>query len=144
MGASYAIGAGTVGFVWTHSSTNDATGVFQGGNLTPLDGDLLRFNNFEVNGRYFLTRAFSLGASYTFTDGRFLSSTGNLSPKWHEAIVQADYRFSRRTDVYLESLYQTVTDAGGNPVFNASMFNVPPCRTTASCSSLPECATGSR
>ncbi|WP_322011170.1 porin [Paraburkholderia sp. J12] len=126
MGASYAIGAGTLGFVWTHSATNDVTGVFQNGNLTPLEGDLLRFDNFELNGRYFFTQAFSLAASYTYTDGHFDSSTGTLSPKWHEAIVQADYRFSRRTDVYLESLYQTVSGGGGNPVFNASMFNVPP------------------
>lgn len=125
MGASYAIGAGTVGFVWTHSATNDVTGVFQNGNLTPLEGDLLRFDNFEINGRYFFTPSFSLAASYTYTDGRFVSSTSSVSPKWHEAIVQADYRFSRRTDGYLESLYQTVSGGDGNPVFNASMFNVP-------------------
>jgi GBP family porin len=39
--------------------------------------------------------------------------------------VQADYQFSHATDIYLESLYQTVS-GGGNPVFDASMFNVTP------------------
>jgi predicted porin len=93
--------------------------------MAPLVGDNLRFDNFEINGRYFVTRALSLAASYTLTDGHFASTSANLSPKWHEAIAQADYSFSKRTDVYLESLYQVVTGGGGMAVFNASMFNVP-------------------
>ena len=126
LGGKYVFGPASLGLVWTHSSTNDVTSVFQGGNLAPLVGSLLRFDNFEINGQYFLTRAWTLSAAYTYTDGHFDSSTGNLSPKWHEAIVQADYEFSRRTDLYLESMYQTVSGGGGNPVFNASMFNVTP------------------
>jgi GBP family porin len=126
LGGKYKFGAADVGLVWTHSSTQDVTSVWQGGNLTPLVGNELSFNNFEINGRYFVTRALSLAASYTYTDGRFESSTANLSPKWHEGIVQADYRLSRRTDLYVESLYQTVSGGHGNPVFNASMFNVTP------------------
>jgi predicted porin len=47
----------------------------------------------------------TLSAAYTYTDGHFDSSTGNLSPKWYEAFVLADYEFSRRTDLYLESMY---------------------------------------
>ena len=126
LGGKYDFGPASIGLVWTHSSTNDVTSVYQGGNLAPLVGSLLRFNNFEINGRYFVTHALALSASYTYTDGRFDSSSASLSPKWHEAIVQADYQFSRRTDVYLESLYQTVSGGGGNTAFNASMFNVTP------------------
>jgi GBP family porin len=126
VGGSYAFGASTVGLVWTHSETRDVTSVWQGGNLVPLVGDLLRFDNFEVNGRYFITRMLSLGAAYTYTDGRFDSASSSISPKWHEGIVQADYRFSRSTDIYVESLYQVVIGGNGNPVFNASMFNVTP------------------
>jgi GBP family porin len=112
--------------VWTHSATRDVNSVWQGGNLVPLAGDALTFDNFEINGRYFVTRALSLAAAYTYTNGRFESSTANLTPKWHEGIVQADYRLSRRTDIYVESLYQTVSGGGGNTAFNASMFNVTP------------------
>jgi GBP family porin len=126
LGGKYKFGAADVGLVWTHSSTRDVTSVWQGGNMVPLVGDELTFNNFEVNGRYFVTRALSLAASYTYTDGRFDSATSSVSPKWHEAIVQADYRLSRRTDFYLESLYQTVSGGNGNTAFNASMFNVTP------------------
>jgi GBP family porin len=125
VGGKYNFGASSVGFVWTHSATNNVTSVWQGGNLAPLIGNNLRFDNFEINGRYFVTHALSLAASYTLTDGHFDSATANVSPTWHEAIAQADYRFSRRTDLYLESLYQVVTGGGGLAVFNASMFNVP-------------------
>ncbi|MEA3117458.1 MAG: ral bacterial porin, family [Paraburkholderia sp.] len=125
-GGKYSFGASSVGFVWTHSATNNVASVYQGGSLAPLVGNDLRFDNFEVNGRYFVTHALSLAASYTLTDGHFDSASANLSPKWHEAIAQADYSFSRRTDIYVEGLYQIVTGGAGMAVFNASMFNVPP------------------
>jgi GBP family porin len=125
VGGKYSFGASSVGFVWTHSSTNNVTSVWQGGSLAPLIGNNLRFDNFEINGRYFVTHALSLAAAYTLTEGHFDSAAANLSPTWHEAIAQADYSFSRSTDVYLESLYQVVTGGGGMAVFNASMFNVP-------------------
>ena len=130
LGGKYSFGPASIGLVWTHSSTNDPTSVYQGGNLAPLVGSLLRFNNFEINGRYFVTRALALSASCTYTDGRFDSSTESLSPKWHEAIIQADYQFSRRSDLYLESLYQTVGGGGSHAAFNASMFNVTPSANT--------------
>jgi general bacterial porin, GBP family len=126
LGGKYNFGPAALGVVFTHSSTTDVTSVYQGGNLEPLVGSLLRFNNFEVNGQYFVTRALTLSASYTYTDGRFDSKSGNLTPKWNEAVVQADYAFSRNTDLYLETMYQTVSGGGGNPIFNASMFNVTP------------------
>jgi predicted porin len=50
----------------------------------------------------------------------------HLNPKWHETIAQANYAFSKRTDVYLESIYQVVSGGGGMAMFNASMFNVQP------------------
>jgi general bacterial porin, GBP family len=125
VGGKYSFGPSSIGFVWTHSATNDVTSVWQGGSLEPLVGNALRFDNFEINGRYLVTSALSLSAAYTLTDGHFDSASAHLSPKWHEAIAQADYSFSRRTDVYLESLYQVVTGGGGISVFNASIFNVP-------------------
>ncbi|CAB3797781.1 porin [Pararobbsia alpina] len=126
-GGKYSFGASSVGFVWTHSSFNNVTSAYGEGGTFPIGADNnLRFDNFEINGRYFVTHALSLAASYTLTDGHFDSGTTNLSPKWHEAVAQADYSFSKRTDFYLESLYQVVTGGGGMALFNASMFNVPP------------------
>jgi predicted porin len=127
VGGKYSFGASSVGFVWTHSAFNNVTSAYgEGGAFPSGDDNNLRFDNFEINGRYFATHALSLAASYTLTDGHFDSGATHLSPKWHEAIAQADYSFSRRTDVYLESLYQVVTGGGGMALFNASMFNVPP------------------
>ncbi len=67
----------------------------------------------------------SLGVSYTFTNGGFDSGKSDVSPKWQEGIVQADYRLSRSTDIYVDTLYQTVSGGNGIAAFNAAMFNVP-------------------
>ncbi|WP_028203984.1 porin [Paraburkholderia nodosa] len=126
VGAKYLFGKSQVGFVWTHSSTNDVTGIWQGGSIAALNGSNMKFDNFEVNGRYFLTPAFSLGASYTYTMGQFDAVSGTLKPKWNQVMGQADYQLSKRTDLYLEGVYQHVSGGGGNPAFDAGVFSLTP------------------
>jgi len=121
----YTFGAASVGMAWTHSSTEDVTGVAQGGSITPLNGDGLTFDNFSIDGRYFLTSALSVAASYTYTDGRFSSATQTIRPKWNQLVVQTNYAFSKRTNVYLEGTYQSVSGGQGVPAFNASIFTLP-------------------
>ncbi len=123
--AHYSIGPAVVGFVFTRTVIDDPHQVTQGGTASTLNGALLTFNNYELNGRYSLTPALSLGGSYTFTQGRFDTATANASPKWNQFMLQADYTLSRRTDVYLEGVYQHVSGASGIPVLgNASIFNL--------------------
>ncbi len=102
------------------------TGIWQGGGIVGLTGNNLKFDNVEVDGRYFVTPTFSLGASYTYTMGRFESSTGTLNPHWNQVMGQADYLLSKRTDIYLEGVYQHVSGGGGNPAFDAGVFNLTP------------------
>ncbi|WP_322105517.1 porin [Paraburkholderia sp. J41] len=125
-GAKYLFGKSQVGAVWTHSSTNGVTGISQGGGIAALNGTRVRFDNLELNGRYFLTPALSLGASYTYTMGEFDGTAGKLKPHWNQAMAQADYQISTRTDLYLEGVYQHVSGGGGNAVFNAGVFNLTP------------------
>jgi predicted porin len=122
----YAFGPHSVGVEWTHSATDDVAGVFLGGGISALKGRSLVFDNFSVDGRYFVTHAFSLSAAYTYTMARFDNSTGQTRPKWNEVVAQADYAFTRRTDAYLEGVYQSVSGGKGNPVFNASVFSLTP------------------
>jgi len=84
------------------------------------------FDNFPVDGRYFVTRALSLSAEYPYTMARFDSSTGQTRPKWNDVVAQADYAFTRRTDAYLEGVYQSVSGGKGNPVINASVYTLTP------------------
>jgi predicted porin len=39
-------------------------------------------------------------------------------------MVQADYQLSRRTDVYMEGVYQRISGGGG--VFSAEVYNLSP------------------
>ncbi|TCK84339.1 porin [Paraburkholderia sp. BL9I2N2] len=122
----YRSGPASVGLAWSHSSTDSVTGVLHGSSVTPLVGKNLTFDNFSVDGRYFVTPAFSVAAAYTYTAGRFSTDTGTTRPKWNSVMLQSDYKLSRRTDVYIEGVYQSVSGGNGNPVFDASIFTLTP------------------
>ncbi|CAB3761525.1 porin [Paraburkholderia solisilvae] len=102
-GLNYAIGPALLGFVYTHS-------MYQGSTSFGSAGGNVRFDNYEVNGKYALTPAISLGVAYTYTDGHVTdSSTFGSDPKWNQVNLQAVYSLSKRTDVYAEGMYQHVT-----------------------------------
>jgi GBP family porin len=115
-GVNYAFGAANVGFVFTQTQLSDATligaaasGLTSG--LT-LNGDGARFTNFEVNGRYSLTPAWTVSGAYTFTDARL----NGASPKYNQLTLQTAYALSKRTDVYASAAYQHVGSTGDSGV----------------------------
>jgi len=118
-GANYTFGPATAGVVFTQSRVNNATSIANANPVT--SGSLafaaptgLRFNNYEINGRYALTPALSLAGQYTFTDGK----VGSTDPKWHTFGLQADYMLSKRTVVYLQGEYQHIkADGSGLTAF---------------------------
>ncbi|HEY3597852.1 MAG TPA: porin [Paraburkholderia sp.] len=123
--AHYDFGPATMGLVFTHTTLDNPDQITQGGSFVAIGGNRLIFDNYELNGRYALTPSLSLGGSYTFTDGRFDTATGDASPKWNQFMVQVDYSLSKRTDVYLEGVYQHVSGAQGIPALgNASIFSL--------------------
>jgi GBP family porin len=126
LGGRYTMGPGSVGLAWSHSATDAVTGVYQGGSLTPMNGNSLTFDNFSVDGRYFFTPAFSVMAAYTYTDGRFRIAKQTNRPKWNQVVAQTDYAFNKHTDVYLEGVYQSVSGGNSNPAFNASIATFAP------------------
>ncbi|WP_224019353.1 porin [Burkholderia vietnamiensis] len=124
-GAHYAFDHATVGFVYTRTILNDPRELSQGGAYGAVNGRLLTFSNYELNARYFVQPAFSLGGSYTLTQGRFDDAGRSIAPTWSQFMLQADYALSRRTDLYLEGVYQRVTGADGVAVLgNAGIFNL--------------------
>jgi GBP family porin len=97
-GTSYAIGAATLGFAWSHTQ------------LDYSDGSSRKFNNYDLNARYLFTPALTLIGVYTYTDGRATNLPGtngaNLKPRWHQFTLGVDYALSKRTDLYLSAAYQ--------------------------------------
>ena len=104
-GVNYTIGSTVVGFVYSHTTLNDATGsVYVGNFANPATS--LKFDNFELNAKYQFTKSAFIGAMYNYTLGHFDSTAGNTKPKWHQVGLMADYNLSPRTDVYVQGMYQ--------------------------------------
>ena len=111
-GVSYAFGAANVGFVFSQTHLDKATAIGasaagSASNLTLTNGSA-RFTNYEVNGRYNFTPAWTLSGAYTFTDAKI----DGVSPKYNQVTLQTAYALSKRTDVYLQGVYQHVSGTG--------------------------------
>jgi general bacterial porin, GBP family len=125
-GAKYSFGKANIGMTYSHSVTYNITGLFGQG----LTGQSMKFDNFDINGQYFVRPDLSLNLGYTYTTGTFAASTGSATPHWNQVTAMVDYNLSRRTDVYLIGSYQRVSGGnaanalnGGGTVFNASVYN---------------------
>jgi predicted porin len=120
VGGNYTIGPAVVGLLWTHTLFENtqpgANSVIQ----QPFD--TLHFDNYEVNVHYAVTPAISLAGAYTFTQGAFSGATGSADPKWHQVTLMADYSLSKRTDVYVEGVYQHAYGAEGS-AFEGAFIN---------------------
>ena len=109
-GVNYAFGPATLGFVYTNTYVAQPVSSGYVGAITPAAGTLsnLRFQNFEVNGKYQISPALFVGAMYTYTRASFNATTGKQNPTYHSVGLMADYNLSKRTDVYLQGAYQHV------------------------------------
>lgn len=106
VGASYALGDFTLSAAWSRSTYSGVTSA-DFGDAMPSAG----FSNYELNGVYQLTPAVWLAGMYTYTKGS--------GAHWHEGALQAGYQLSKRTDTYVETIYQRAS-AGAPAVINTS------------------------
>lgn len=130
-GINYTVGPATLGFAYTNANISNpaanvaylsaqesiqpTTGALAGGTLTRL-----KYQNFELNGKYQFTPAFFVGAQYVYTLENYDATTGSVRPKIHTAGLMADYNLSKRTDVYLQGAFQKITgDATGSALDQA-------------------------
>ncbi|WP_408373688.1 porin [Paraburkholderia nemoris] len=97
-GATYAIGPATLGLLYTGTDFNMAA------------GGALRFGNYEGSLRYALTPALIAAAGYTYTQ----VSQGDASGHYHQASAGLQYLLSKRTDVYVNGLYQNASSRIGH------------------------------
>ncbi|QHE93219.1 porin [Pandoraea fibrosis] len=117
-GGSYIWGKGTYGATWTRTLVSNGSSVNLFG-YKPMGDASLRMDNFDVNVTYNAATNITLIGSYAFTMGRYESATTSASPKWHQVNLQAAYYFSKRTDVYIDAVYQHVIGGTGTPFANA-------------------------
>lgn len=101
--ARYRADSGSVAFVYSHSQ-------FEGSQAFGSSNGQVSFDNYEVNGRYRLARHLDLGLAYVFTAGHVTQSASyGSAPKWQQIDTQLVYSLSRRTDMYVEGIYQRVS-----------------------------------
>ncbi|WP_374626480.1 porin [Pandoraea sp.] len=118
VGGSYKWGDGIYGATWTHTLVRDGTSVNLFG-YKAMGGADVRLDNFDVNVTYNITPNVTFTGSYAFTLGRYTNATTTANPKWHQVNLQAAYYFSKRTDVYVDAVYQHVIGGEGTPFANA-------------------------
>jgi predicted porin len=106
VGASYALGDFTLGAAWSRSTYSGVTDADSGSAVPSVC-----FSNYEINGVYQLTPTVWLAGMYTYTKGS--------GAHWHEGALQAGYQFSKRTDTYVETVYQRAS-SGAPALINTS------------------------
>jgi GBP family porin len=127
-GANYAFGPATVGLVYSQTNLSGLAGISQGssgvagGIAFPTNS--AQFQNFEANARYALTPAISIAGAYTYTRANLSSSHVH----WNQFNLQTAYALSKRTDVYLQGVYQeanqgAIVDANINGLGASSSTN---------------------
>lgn len=105
-GASYAIGPALIGVNYTNVKFDAANGVA---------GNTVQFNNAEVWANYSITQAATLGLGYTFTWGKV--DFNGAKPKYNQVNAIADYRLSKRTDVYVMAVYQNASGGANADIY---------------------------
>jgi len=107
VGANYSIGPAVLGLVYTHTDIVDRPTV-------PVS--TVKFDNFEFNAKYNITAAWYVAAMYLYTDESISYLGIHNSPHRNQFGLMADYRLSKRTDLYAQGVYQK---ASGHDVFAA-------------------------
>ena len=130
-GINYTFGPATAGFVYTNTNITNPTSnpsyLTSFDSLLPTTGPLagatlnaLKYQNFEVNGKYQLTPALYVGAQYVYTVENYETTLGGVKPKIHTFGLMVDYNLSKRTDVYIQGAFQKVAgDSTGSSLDHA-------------------------
>ena len=96
-GLNYALGAATLGAVYTHVRYDSI-------NLVP--GGRAALDNYEINARYEATPTVRLAAGFTHSTGTLSIAGRSRRTAWNQIGVHANYAMSRRTDLYAEGVLQ--------------------------------------
>jgi predicted porin len=121
-GLAYKFKSVQVAATWSHTNIDSPTGnAYLSGSIAPANGGswtAWKFDNFQINGQYFLNSAIWMGASYTYTIGKLDTTAGNYRPRWQTAELTLDYDLSARTSVYVQGAYQHVQSANTGTQFD--------------------------
>jgi general bacterial porin, GBP family len=121
-GIGYTFGPAVVNFVYTRSQYQNTTAF----GAIASNGSV-HFDNYELNFKYAVTPALSLGVMDTYTsahlNGASRSNVGS-DPKWNQVNAIARYSLSKRTELYAEAMYQhAIGNQNTAVLYNAGGFS---------------------
>ncbi|WP_414449431.1 porin [Burkholderia sp. 22PA0099] len=121
-GLSYTFSTAKIGVSYSHVDVYDptASAYIAAAATQPVGGrwQSWKFDNYEVNGKYWITPALWLFGAYTFTDARLSANIGTYQPKWHQFSLMVNYDLSKRTALYVQGMYQHVVSAHTGTAFD--------------------------
>lgn len=99
-GVSYQIQAATIGFVYSYAR------------IAYVSNASIRVNSFELNGKYQITPSLLGGLAFVYSDGSIGGANGlsgistGTKPRWLQVNAGGVYSFSKRTESYLNAVWQ--------------------------------------
>ncbi len=124
VGGNYRYDNALVGLVLSETRLDNATSINNVADTAiSSPHDDIRFENAEINLRYFIPPKWHVSTNYVFTYCRFDTPTGVRYPKWHQLGLLNTYFLSPRTDVYAEALYQRANQLEGTGIQGAQISN---------------------
>lgn len=110
-GANYTIGASTLGLVYSHTEIVDRP---------TLPVSTLKFDTIEFNAKVNLVAQWFVGAMYSYSNVSNTFSTDRSSAHQNQLGLMADYRLSKRTDCYLQTVYVKMSGPNILPLIGES------------------------
>ncbi|MEI5998400.1 porin [Paraburkholderia bengalensis] len=108
LGGRYIVGPATIYALWTNTF------------FEPITGSSTMFNNYEGGVKYMFTPALTAGVGYTYS-----RLSGLTTGHFNQVNASLDYALSKRTDVYLLTIYQDASGKTGTQQIQAQIGSSP-------------------
>ncbi|WP_321855134.1 porin [Paraburkholderia tropica] len=102
-----------VGFAYSHVDVDDPTANAYVSDIGGNAWKSWKFDNFELNGQYFIQPDLSLAGALTYTHGSFKEAQASTSPYWLQCALALSYSLSKRTSVYTQGAWQHTNGSTG-------------------------------
>lgn len=117
-GASYTVGAATIGFTYAHTLLRNSRYFVVNGFPGAGSGGDFTMDSYELMTSYRLNSALSVGAAYIYNIGK--ADYQGLRPKFHQINLGASYSLSKRTELYGVFIFQKAAGDGIAPLRGAA------------------------
>ena len=118
---TFANGA-NIAFAYSHTNVANPTANLYVADIGTVPWNSWKFDNFELNGTYFINPQLSVIAAYLYTLGHLNSATTEYSSHWNQVALMLNYDLSKRTSVYVQGAYLRVTSHTGTGLDDANII----------------------